>query len=183
MNMKHLSITVITKKALLIANRQGLDMVTMRSLAKELDVQQGALYYYVDSKQALLAFMAQAVAEQVLDAYLANTPQEPLARVLHCAWSLRQTIRKQRDGARLLAYSPLAQSPAALQLMEHLVIALEEFGVPTESVHDAADVLLSYVTGFVLQEQQQILIDPASSDQDDRTFTRGLEIIVGGLPC
>jgi TetR/AcrR family transcriptional regulator, tetracycline repressor protein len=58
-----------------------------------------------------------------------------------------------RDGARLTLEGPLLGSPGALELMERLLRVLNRSGLPAAQVRVGADALMSYVTGFVLQEQ------------------------------
>ncbi|WP_405633778.1 TetR/AcrR family transcriptional regulator C-terminal domain-containing protein [Streptomyces sp. NBC_01174] len=67
------------------------------------------------------------------------------------ASALRLSIKQHPGGAQLLAESPGTLSTGALSLMERLLRTLLDAGLPA----GAADTLLSHVTGFVLQEQNQ----------------------------
>ncbi|WP_329422870.1 TetR/AcrR family transcriptional regulator C-terminal domain-containing protein [Streptomyces sp. NBC_01693] len=67
------------------------------------------------------------------------------------ASALRLSIKQHPGGAQLLAESPGTLSTGALSLMERLLRTLLDAGLPAV----AADTLLSHVTGFVLQEQNQ----------------------------
>ncbi|WP_276611588.1 TetR/AcrR family transcriptional regulator C-terminal domain-containing protein [Cryptosporangium phraense] len=67
--------------------------------------------------------------------------------------ALRQSLRARTGAPALLAASPALLSPAALALMERLQRTLDAAGVAPAERAVAADTLLSYVTGFVLQEQ------------------------------
>lgn len=175
----HLHAQAIIEGALQEVNEAGIDGMSMRSLATRLHVQKGALYYHIDSKQTLIAAMANEVASRTLARYETEPPVDPVSRVRYIANCLRQTLREQRDGARLLAYSPLIQSTAALQLMDHLIATLRQIGVAEKRAHEGADTLMSYVTGYMLQEQQLLMLSPGSAD--DETFGAGLDIILCGL--
>lgn len=176
----HLHLQGIIESALQEVNAAGIDGMSMRSLADRLHVQKGALYYHVASKQALIAAMANEVANRALACYETGALVDSMLRVRYLANCLRQTLRDQRDGARLLAYSPLVQSPTAFQLIEHLVALLLQAGVSVEQASVGADTLMSYVTGYVLQEQQILTLSPDSPD-DNETFEAGLDIILHGL--
>ncbi|WP_322986807.1 TetR/AcrR family transcriptional regulator C-terminal domain-containing protein [Streptomyces sp. S584] len=67
------------------------------------------------------------------------------------ASALRLSIEQHPGGAQLPAESPGTLSTGALSLMERLLRTLLGAGLPA----GAADTLLSHVTGFVLQEQNQ----------------------------
>lgn len=64
---------------------------------------------------------------------------------------MRLSIKQHPGGGQLLAESPGTLSTGALSLTERLLRTLLDAGLPA----DAADTLLSHVTGFVLQEQNQ----------------------------
>jgi hypothetical protein len=104
-------------------------------------------------------------------------------------------LGQHRDSARVLVASPLQGSLNALALMERLIAILER-GVTVELTGVAADTLMAYVTGFVLQEQlgtpqhfpvtaQELaerfprVLRAAGSDDDDMFATAVATIIAG----
>jgi TetR/AcrR family tetracycline transcriptional repressor len=109
---------------------------------------------------------------------------------------VRAVLNRHRDSARVLAASPLSGSLNALTLMERLIAALEP-GIAADRVNLAADTLMAYVTGFVLQEQSGIpdrfpltLDDLAArfprifrtvGGDDDRDFTAAVTAIIDGF--
>ena len=102
----------ITRTALDILSRYGLGDLSMRRLARELDVQPSALYWHVKDKQSLLILISRSLKAEV-DA-LCPATVDPLA----AAMSLREVLLKYRDGAEivLLGYSiaPTDVTPQAL---------------------------------------------------------------------
>lgn len=136
----------------------GYDGLSMRQLADRLGVQAGSLYYHVQNKSELLRLMADRVAQGAYDAGTAALAELPASagwqdRVAAQVTALRRSIRKHPGGAVLLAGSPTLLSPGALSVMERLLQSLQDGGVRPGHSGVAADTLLSYVTGFVLQEQ------------------------------
>ena len=59
-----LSREVVVEVAVRLAREEGLDGVTMRSVAAELDVTPMALYYYVKNKDELVALIAAEVTSE-----------------------------------------------------------------------------------------------------------------------
>ena len=159
--------------------------LSMRHVAERLDVHAGSLYYHVRNKDALLALLADRVATEAFDAASAalaalppnaGWPQRIEAQLL----ALRTTLRRHPGGPSLLATSPFMLSPGALSLMERLLAELDAAGVPRAPRAVAADTLLSYVTGFVLQEQVEPAAPPGTgeaaadlAERFPRTFADG----------
>jgi TetR/AcrR family tetracycline transcriptional repressor len=199
---------VITNAALDVLDEVGLDKLSMRLVAARLGVQVGGLYYYVAHRAALLRAMADELCQQVLsqagsgrsaaDAGRPGAPDVPVwaGEAAELCRVLRSVLRQHRDSARLLAVSPLQGSLNALVLMERL-IAILEGGVTLELTGVAADALMAYVTGFVLQEQveapQQFPFTArelaerfprvlrAAGRDDDETFAIAVATIIAGF--
>jgi TetR/AcrR family tetracycline transcriptional repressor len=206
---------IITNAALDVLDEVGLDKLSMRLVAARLGVQAGGLYYYVADKAALLRAMADELCQQVLSQAGSGRPAGGDGRPAggdgrpgvpeQTAWAgeaaelcrvLRSVLNRHRDSARVLAASPLQGSLNALELMERLIAGLED-GVPLELTGAAADTLMAYVTGFVLQEQigapQQFpltvpelaarfprVLRAAGSD-DDEMFATAVATIIAGF--
>ncbi|MCP2256333.1 transcriptional regulator, TetR family [Streptoalloteichus tenebrarius] len=136
----------------------GYQGLSMREVARRLDVHAGSLYYHVRNKSALVALMAERVAGLAYEegsAALAALPEDAdwQDRVEAQLVALRRSVQRHPGGAVLLADSPKTLSAGALSLMERLLRTLADAGLPAEHRIVAADALLSHVTGFVLQEQ------------------------------
>jgi TetR/AcrR family tetracycline transcriptional repressor len=183
---------IITGAALDVLDEAGLDKLSMRLVAARLGVQVGGLYYYVADKAALLRAIADELCEQVLDepGSRSGTAAPDLCR------SLRTVLNRHRDSARVLAASPLNGSLNALALMERLIEILEP-GVGDGLANIAADTLMAYVTGFVLQEQAGIpvrfpltlaelasrfpRVSRAVGEDDDDKFDLAVNTIIAGF--
>jgi TetR/AcrR family transcriptional regulator, tetracycline repressor protein len=177
-------------------------------------VQAGGLYYYVADKAAMLRHLADELCDQALGEFgarLAGTaspgeiasPGEAAGgaadwagEALALCGCVRAVLNRHRDSARVLAASPLSGSLSALALMERLIAALEP-GIAADRVAVAADTLMAYVTGFVLQEQSGVpdrfplsldelaarfpRIFRAVGGDDDRDFTTAVTAIIAGF--
>ncbi|WP_231440742.1 TetR family transcriptional regulator [Brevibacterium zhoupengii] len=104
----------ITTTALDILSRYGLGDLSMRRLARELEVQPSALYWHVKDKQELFVLIATRMNAEV-DARCPST-SDPLTT----AMALRDVLLTYRDGAEimLLGYSisPGKVTPGALSV-------------------------------------------------------------------
>jgi TetR/AcrR family tetracycline transcriptional repressor len=189
----------ITGAALAALDEVGLDKLTMRSVAGRLGVQAGGLYYYLPDKSALLQAMANEICRQALADFEARRdPGEGWARsARRLCDAVRAAVRAHRDGARVLAAGPLNGSLEALALMERLIGVLEE-GIDLALAASAADTLLSYITGYVLQEQMPsggaVLAVPVdelrarfprvlrgAQTDDDEMYRRAVTAIIDGF--
>jgi TetR/AcrR family tetracycline transcriptional repressor len=201
--MSSMDAQIITNAALGALDEVGLDKLSMRLVAARLGVQVGGLYYYVADKAALLRAMADELCQQVLSqagpGRAAAGPDRPAARE-QPVWAVEAAelcwLNRHRDSGRVLAASPLQGSLNALELMERL-IAILEGGVPLELTGTAADTLMAYVTGFVLQEQhgapQQFPLTMqelagryprvmrAAGGDDDEMFATAVATIIAGF--
>src|SRR4051794_4959992 len=73
----------IAATALTLLDRHGIDWLTMRKLAAELDVSVGALYWHFPNRDSLLAAVVDDVALELRwDPSTAGTQRERLARHL-----------------------------------------------------------------------------------------------------
>jgi hypothetical protein len=96
---------------------------------------------------------------------------------------VRSVLNRHRDSARVLAASPLNGSLSALALMDRLITALEP-GLAADRVNVAADTLMAYVTGFVLQEQSgEPARFPLTLDELTARFPRIFRTVGGDDDC
>jgi TetR/AcrR family transcriptional regulator, tetracycline repressor protein len=156
----------ITDAALETMADVGLDRLTMRAIAARLGVHVGGLYYYLPDKTTLLRSMADQICLEIVDA-LAPTGDWRLDALDLCH-ATRRTLLQRRDATRVFAQSPVVASVGALGVIERLLELLAT-GIKPDRVNVAADTLLSYVTGFTLQEQIGTDIHPL----DPRLITNG----------
>lgn len=141
----------VVEAALELLDEVGLDAFTTRALTDRLGVQRGALYWHVKSKQELLA----AVTELVVAPVFAGTGDEAgdwADDLVEFAHRLRAAMLAHRDGARLVA-AHVTMSKAGVELLENALARYVGMGIPLPVAARWGDIMASYVTGYVLQEQ------------------------------
>src|SRR2546429_2107354 len=141
----------VVDAALALLDEDGLDALTTRRLADRLGVRVGALYWHLRDKRDLLISLADRIVAEALPGG-EPTCQDWAVQVTEAALGLRAAMLRHRDGARLVAgYAPFAR--AGLCMADAGPRAMRSPGLPLTDAAIAADAMMSYVTGFGLQEQ------------------------------
>ncbi len=179
--MRHTRATVM-RTALRLLNEVGLDGLTTRRLAQELDVQSPALYRHFGSKRELLDHMAAAMVEDAF-AHLARPGpgQDWAGWLAERARALRRSLLTYRDGARLhIGTRPVGNQVATSNLV---IDVLGEAGFPPADARRAVLVISRYTVGWAVEEQAGA-DRPApgeSREAADADFEYGLSAILAGL--
>ncbi|WP_344443053.1 TetR/AcrR family transcriptional regulator C-terminal domain-containing protein [Kitasatospora nipponensis] len=197
----------VVDTALRLLNETGLEALTLRRIAAELNVQAPALYWHFANKQALLDAMATAMQRQMA-AEPAPGPSAPWQDWIGGACRvLRRTLLGYRDGARVFSGTRFEGADHAPGLDRHLR-ALLAAGFTLEQAALASATAFAYTTGFVIEEQsvhpmpgeRDAYFDPARRAQRigpdyplaaavgqelfagfDERFERGLLIVLAGV--
>ncbi|MFI2031358.1 TetR/AcrR family transcriptional regulator C-terminal domain-containing protein [Streptomyces buecherae] len=141
----------VVDTALRLLNEVGLDGLTLRRIAKELNVQAPALYWHFKNKQELLDEMATAIYRRMHEEHpiVADTWQEQLAE---SSRRLRQTLLGLRDGAKVFSGSRFTDAGHAQSLDAHLRVFVEA-GYPVGLAARASFIAFTYTLGFAIEEQ------------------------------
>ncbi|MEV7343267.1 TetR/AcrR family transcriptional regulator C-terminal domain-containing protein [Streptomyces sp. NPDC093544] len=142
----------VIETALRLLNEVGLDGLTLRAIARELDVQAPALYWHFKNKQALLDEMAtEMYSRMVADARLPAgvTWQE---RILASQRGLRAALLGYRDGAKVFSGTRFTGIQHAVE-MEANLGALVKAGFSVPQAVRATTTAFYFTLGFVTEEQ------------------------------
>ncbi|MEU6193231.1 TetR/AcrR family transcriptional regulator C-terminal domain-containing protein [Streptomyces sp. NPDC047061] len=142
----------VADTALRLLNEAGLEGLTLRAIAKELDVKAPALYWHFKDKQALLDEMATEIyrrmaADTRLDP--AGTWQDGLRTTSR---GLRTALLGYRDGAKVYSGSRFTGIDHAPQQEAYLRLATEA-GFTLTQAAAAGRTVNAYTIGFVTEEQ------------------------------
>ncbi|MEE1666781.1 MULTISPECIES: TetR/AcrR family transcriptional regulator C-terminal domain-containing protein [unclassified Streptomyces] len=153
----------VAEAALGLLNEVGLEGLTLRAIAKELNVQAPALYWHFKNKQALLDEMATEMLRRMSDGFAAQ-PDAP-----DLAWrdvffrrmsALREHLLRYRDGAKVYAGTRFTDTSYA-EPMEANLRLLTGAGFTPGAAARAWFTAYSYTIGYVIEEQA-MGPDPAS---------------------
>jgi TetR/AcrR family transcriptional regulator, tetracycline repressor protein len=177
----------VLEAATTLLDSYGIADLTMRRLARELDVSPGALYWHFANKQQLLG----AVADRIL-ASVDDVPAGWRDRITGICGRLRDALLSHTDGAELVSASFAAgQSEAMAQILGRLATAAAEAGVESAHAELAARTVVYYVLGFTADEQSRLQWDAAGAELPDEQsvlsedpsarFAFGLRLLVDGI--
>lgn len=165
----------IVEAAMGILREYGLADLSMRRLARDLEVQPGALYWHIKNKQDLLTVLAGLILEPVGES----------VSLRELALSIRDALLSVRDGAEVvaLAWALDPEAPSPLLRLRTLLVGQ---GLTIGEARWAADALGHYILGAVTQEQTRTgllragLLD-GSGTGTDASFEFGLGLFLSGL--
>lgn len=139
----------VVRAAIELADRDGLESLTMRKLADALGVGTMSAYYYVANKDALLDEMVDVVYSEI-EPPGSDAGWKTAMRDL--AFSVCDALRRH-PWATPLMESRAEPGPANLRHHDHVLRLLVEAGFTIEMAVHAYNAIDSYVYGFALQER------------------------------
>ena len=153
----------VVDAATALLDNYGIADLTMRRLARELNVSPGALYWHFANKQQLLGAVADRILEPVGD-----VPGDWRDRIAGICGRLRDALLSHTDGAELVSASFAAgQSAAMAQILAGLTDAAADAGVDPAHAELAARTVVYYVLGFTVDEQSRLQWDAAGAELPD----------------
>lgn len=199
----------VVRTALRLLDEVGLERLTLRRIAAELDVQAPALYWHFKNKQELLDAMATTVLTELGGEHMSTWNGLDWQEFLRMyALGLRQALLRYRDGAKMVPGTRLTD-PSMYTSMERSLRLLVDAGFTAELASLALSTVYSYTVGHAIEEQavsprpgerdphydpaeRRKRLDPASQPtvaalndtaftDPDSTFEEGLRLIVDGL--
>src|ERR671911_1226767 len=135
--------------AVQLADRGGLEALTMRKLAEELGVGVMSLYYYVPNKDKLIEGMVELVFSEI---QLPPNDVDWKAAMRQRAVSTREALNRHRWAVGLMESNPLP-GPQSFRVHDAVLGYLREAGFSIEMTIQAYAVLDAYIYGFALQEK------------------------------
>lgn len=152
---------VVIAAAIDLADRVGLDGLTMRTLASELDVVPMALYKHVDNKKDLLDGMIDVVFSEVTTPAIGKDWKKEVQK--RCI-SMRDALTRHHWAVGMME-NRINPGPASMKHHNAMMGCLREAGFRfRKSVH-IYSALDSYTYGFALQQKTSAYQTPEESAQ------------------
>lgn len=175
----------VVEAATALLDGYGLADLTMRRLARELEVSPGALYWHFANKQQLLG----AVADHLLPEFddVRGSWTERIPTICH---RLRDALLSHTDGAELVSASFAAGQSASMdEVLVLLGDAAVEAGVGPTNADLTARTIVYYVLGFTVDEQSRLQWDAAGAavaqtvwaENPTARFGFGLRLLIDGI--
>jgi AcrR family transcriptional regulator len=138
----------VLRAAVELADREGIDALSMRRLAKELGVEAMSLYNHVANKDEILVGIVELVASEVEDPSTEGGLDWKTA-IRRSAISTHDAFIRHRWSCPLMMKTA-AMIPSRMRWMEALLRTLREAGFSPNLTHHAYHALDSHITGFTL---------------------------------
>jgi AcrR family transcriptional regulator len=142
----------VAATALRLLNEVGLDGLTLRAIARELDVKAPALYWHFKDKQALLDEMATEMYRRMVAGASLDPADTWRERLLKANRGLRAALLGYRDGAKVFSGSRFTGIEHAGQMEDNLRLFTGAGFTLAQAVRALTTTYL-YTLGFVTEEQ------------------------------
>lgn len=145
----------IIEEALQLLNADGLEGLTLRKLAKRLDVQAPALYWHFKNKNVLITDMADAMLRMEFPEMPPRKKEETWQDWLMQVFiRLRNALLSYTDGGRVVAGAHLATAMA--NISEEMMKTLLEAGVNLRQSRLIVLTATRFTFGHVMEEQTTV---------------------------
>lgn len=146
-----LSAEVIRATALRVIDAEGLEGFSTRKLGRALGCEAMAIYWYYDSKDALLDAVVDAMMAEVSVLVIDRDPGDWVAALREVAHAYRNVAHTHPRAFPLLATRRFA-SEATYAFLEHLFELGRQRGIDDRTIARYYRVVSSYCNGFGLNE-------------------------------
>jgi TetR/AcrR family tetracycline transcriptional repressor len=144
---------MIVRSGLTVLHEIGLEQLTLRRLAVELDIQAPTLYWHFESKETLINAMATLIlaegAPQLTPAKQSAGWETWVSTFGH---GLRKVLLQYRDGARVVAGSQLTDT-RFMEITEQIGRRLVDAGFSVREAVVLLSTVYTFTVSFVIEEQ------------------------------
>ena len=138
----------VLRRAIRIADKDGIESLSMRKLAQALGVEAMSLYNHVANKEDLLDGMVDIVAGEIEVPDIGRDWKRAMCRRAASA----HEVLLRHAWAPMLIVSRINVGPAMLRYVDATIGCLREAGFSYEMADRAWNAIDSYIYGFTLQE-------------------------------
>lgn len=154
----------IVHAALRLLDEGGLNCLTLRRLAQELDVQAPALYWHFANKQDLLDAMATQMFAEAIATMPPRSWDNWRVSLAECGRWIHCVLLRYRDGAKVFSGTYLGDTDT-LMALDDIIGELASAGFDVTEAIQALLTLYTFVVGFTIEEQA---VFPRPDSKDPR---------------
>jgi len=187
--------SLIVEASIRILNRDGIEGLSMRTIAKELGIKAASLYNHIGGRQELYGEIAEAMCLRYRMPEVGLAPQDYLINSYQAYRSMLKTVR---DSVAIHENS-IPNTPRRVEIIQGILVKLMEFGVVTENLLTISNMLNNYTLSFTADELRYGNAQPEvrsalaampgpggkpifTGEIDfDRQFSNGLEVLFAGI--
>jgi AcrR family transcriptional regulator len=167
----------VLRAAMELADRDGIEALTMRRLGQELGVEAMTLYYHVGRKDALLGAIVDLAYGEI------EPPDPALAwrtGLRRSAISAHDVLLRHPWATRVTGGGPDVIGPGRVRYMEGLLARLRSAGFSAEMTHHAYHALDCHIVGYTLWEAGY---DILADELPDLARSALRQLSAGGYPA
>jgi AcrR family transcriptional regulator len=150
----------IARTAIAIADAEGLDALSMRRIAAELDVGTMSLYHYVRTKQELLTLVMDEMMGEVLIPAGTRLPRDWRAAATMIARRSRDSLLRHAWVLDIADDPPIG--PNAMRHFDQTLEAISSFDAPLDTKFELMFAIDEYVFGYCLQSRNNLRDDQSN---------------------
>jgi TetR/AcrR family tetracycline transcriptional repressor len=168
----------VIDEALRLVDDDGLDALSLRTLAARLGVQAPTLYWHIGNKAELLDALADAIMDSAIRSVRTPGPDDnPGEWLLAALIELRGALLRHRDGARIV--SGARSSLRRADFSELAMSALVDSGIEAQQARLLVLAGERFTVGYVLEEQPHADEPRQTPDVDE--LRRRLPVSTGAI--
>ncbi|MFI9721601.1 TetR/AcrR family transcriptional regulator C-terminal domain-containing protein [Streptomyces sp. NPDC052396] len=157
----------VVRTALLVLNEEGLEGLTLRRIAKDLNVQAPALYWHFKHKRDLLDAMATEMMRRMSEGFV-NEPADWREVLTETQRAFRGALLRYRDGGKVFSGTRFTDTSYAPPMEAHLR-RLVGLGLTPRAATRATFTANCYTVGYVIEEQA-MGPDPGRGESDGHGY-------------
>ncbi|MFI7641247.1 TetR/AcrR family transcriptional regulator [Nonomuraea sp. NPDC049400] len=172
-----LTLEEIGSTAVRLIDEGGVEGLSMRKLAAELDVNPMSLYHHVESKEALLKLVCAIAAKQMHMPQDDGAPWQDQLKALALAYH-----RHAREHPALWGYvhtHPQLVADHQMAIWQTLYRILRLAGVPEPELRRTSEILNAFVAGFIVSSTQGHMSD--APEEIGHNFDMAVHLIINGI--
>ena len=144
----------IIEAALELLNEKGYEGLSVRDIAKKLDMKNPALYWHFESKAVLVDYMAEFILRKGMGDFSPREDGQSWQDWLTVHISLlRKAMLAYTDGGRVVAGTHLFPAVTLAKLMEYSLASLRSAGFGIREAQSVVLTTIHYTFGYVIEEQ------------------------------
>lgn len=184
---------MIVEASIKILNRDGIENLTMRTIAKELGIKAASLYWHVSGKVELYGSIAEYLCSQFQQPDKVDNPEDYLTAFF---MAYRAVLLTTRDAVAVFENS-IPNTPKRIELIKENAEALMKMGIQEKNLMTVSNLLNNYVLSFAADEVRfknapqeayegipnlPVFLNRPITDIDyDEQFLYGLRVLFAGL--
>lgn len=172
----------IIQAAITLLDRDGLEGVTLRRLAKELNIKAASIYWHIANKEVLLDEMANAILEEHFGAFDFKNDKRDWAKWLDTlAHELRAAMLAHREGARVVAGAHPDIARMLPKLWDFTIRVLHHNGFSYSQAIAIAVTVINFTFGSVIEEQASPPIAAMMMPDDESSIGEGFPALAAAM--